>query len=63
MACMIHVILSLDRVTVEGVWVGDWLYCALQFGITSNYSTVANSHTLQFTAARTKPSQSLCLHW
>jgi hypothetical protein len=30
----------------------------LQIVMTSNYSAVANSRTKQFTAARTKPSQS-----
>jgi hypothetical protein len=30
----------------------------LQFGITSNYSAITNSHTLQFTTAHTKSSQS-----
>jgi hypothetical protein len=30
----------------------------LQIVTTSNYCAIANSHTLQFTTARTKPSQS-----
>jgi hypothetical protein len=30
----------------------------LQIVTTSNYSAIANSHTLQFTTASTKPSQS-----
>jgi hypothetical protein len=30
---------------------------------TSNYSAISNSHALQFTTARTKPSHSLCLDW
>jgi hypothetical protein len=47
---------------------GDWLQtgCGLVIGFiehlqivtTRNYSAIANSHTLQFTTARTKPSQS-----
>jgi hypothetical protein len=60
-------ILSCARVTVDGVF-------ALVIGFiehsqiitTSNYSAIANSYTLQFTTACTKPSQpvvftSLCL--
>jgi hypothetical protein len=35
----------------------------LQIIATSNSSAIANSHTLQFTTARTKPSQSALSSW
>jgi hypothetical protein len=40
------------------------LYISSVYNVTcmNNYSAIANSHTLQFTTARTKSSQSLCLH-
>jgi hypothetical protein len=48
------IVLSRDIVTVDGAYIGNWIYGTL----TSNYSAVANSHTQQFTIALTKPSQS-----
>jgi hypothetical protein len=42
-------------VTKDGVWVGNWIYWTLT---DRNYSTIANSHTPQFTTACTKSSQS-----
>jgi hypothetical protein len=45
----------------EWLWTGFGLGIGfidhLQIVTTSNYNTVANSHTLQFTTARTKSSQ------
>jgi hypothetical protein len=43
--------LSRDRVTIDGVWIGD-------FGTTSNYNAVADLHPLQITRAHAKSSQS-----
>jgi hypothetical protein len=34
-------------VTVDGVWIGNWFIEHLQFVTTTNYSAIANSHTLQ----------------
>jgi hypothetical protein len=45
-------------VTVDGVWIRNWITEHLQILTTSNYSDTANSHTLKFTKARTKSSQS-----
>jgi hypothetical protein len=44
-------------VTIDGVWFGNWIYGLLQIVTTSNYNTITNSHTQQFTTARTKSSQ------
>jgi hypothetical protein len=43
---------------IHGVWFGDWIYWTLTDWTSSNYSAIANSHTLQFATARTEPSQS-----
>jgi hypothetical protein len=43
----------LCHVTKHGVWIGNWLYWLLKLVTTENYSVIANSHTLQFTIART----------
>jgi hypothetical protein len=56
--CIVCVyILSCDRVTIYGVWIGNWIYRILQ-NVTSGYSALANSHTVQFTTARNNSSQS-----
>jgi hypothetical protein len=48
---------------VRWLWTGFRLVVGfiehLEIVTTSNYSAIANSHTLQFTTARTKPSQSV----
>jgi hypothetical protein len=49
-----RIILSRIYVTINGVWIGDWIYT--QLITTSNYSGIANSHALPFTIARTKSS-------
>jgi hypothetical protein len=45
-------------VNIDAVWNGNWIYCTL-IHTARNYSAVANSHSLQFTAARKKSSQSV----
>jgi hypothetical protein len=45
-------------VTIDGVWTGYWIYWILTESNKNNYSVIGNSHTLQFTAARTKSSRS-----
>jgi hypothetical protein len=50
-------IVSRVWVKVDGVFIGNWNY-HLPIVTTSNYSTIANSHTMQFTTACTKSSQS-----
>jgi hypothetical protein len=52
------IILSRARVTIEGVWIGNWVFDHLQMVTTSNYSAIANSHALQFTTAHTMSFQS-----
>jgi hypothetical protein len=56
----VKVLLILSRVwvTIDGVWVGNWMYWIFTDVTTSNYSTIANSHILQFTTARTTSSHS-----
>jgi hypothetical protein len=49
-------IFSRDRVMGFGLVIG--FIERLQIVTTSNYSVIANSHTLQFTTARTTSSQS-----
>jgi hypothetical protein len=44
-------------VTIDGVWIGNWICWTLTELTTNNYSVIANSHILQFTTARTKSSQ------
>jgi hypothetical protein len=46
-------------VTVDGIWIGNWIIEHLQIVTTSNYSAIANSHTQKFTTARTKSSHSM----
>jgi hypothetical protein len=43
-------------VTIDGVWIGDWIYWPLT---TSNYSALANSYTHLLTTAHTKSSKSV----
>jgi hypothetical protein len=43
-------------VTKDGVWIGDRLYT--QLVTASNYRAIANLHTLKFTRAQAKSSQS-----
>jgi hypothetical protein len=43
-------------------WLVIWFIDRLQIVTTSNYSAIANSHTLQFTIARTNLLSLLCLH-
>jgi hypothetical protein len=50
-------ILSRDGVIIDGFGLVIGFTKYLQIVTTSNYSAVANSHTLQFTTARTKSSQ------
>jgi hypothetical protein len=38
-------ILSLVCVTIDGVWIGNWIY-GTQLVTTSNYNAITNSHTL-----------------
>jgi hypothetical protein len=59
-------------VTKHGAWIGSWIYWTMKFVATviialslihaliaiSNYITTDNSHTLQFSTAPTKSSQS-----
>jgi hypothetical protein len=45
-------------VPIEGVWIGNWMYWPLTDRNSSNYGATATSHTLQFTAACNKSSQS-----
>jgi hypothetical protein len=49
-----------DGVNKDQVLVGNWIYWALTHLSTRkrNYSTIANSHTLQLSTSRTKSSQS-----
>jgi hypothetical protein len=44
--------------TIDGVSTGNSIIEFLLIVTTSNYSAIANSHTQQFTTARTKASQS-----
>jgi hypothetical protein len=44
--------------TIDGLWIGNRNYWALEFVTTSNSSAVANSHTLQLIIARILCSQS-----
>jgi hypothetical protein len=56
--------LSRFRVTIDGVWIGEWIYYDLYtpLGTASNYSAIANLHTLEITVAPAKPFCSLqCL--
>jgi hypothetical protein len=53
---LFQLILSCVWLTIDGVWVGNWIYWTLTD--ISYYSAIANSHTLQFITARTKSSQS-----
>jgi hypothetical protein len=46
-----------ECVTIDGVWSGHSIYWPL--GTTSNYSAIANVHTLQNTTAPAKPFSSL----
>jgi hypothetical protein len=50
--------LSCDGVSIDGFGLVIGFIENLQIITTSNYSANANSHTLQFTAARMKSSQS-----
>jgi hypothetical protein len=45
-------------VTIDRVWIGDWIYPQLHFVTTSYYSAIADSHTLQLTTAQDYSSQS-----
>jgi hypothetical protein len=54
--------LSRVRGTIDGVWIGNRNTERLKLVTTSNYSAVANSHTLQFTTAHTKSLSMLCFH-
>jgi hypothetical protein len=49
-------VLSRDRVFVDGVWIGNWIYSTLINRNYNNYAAITNSHTLQFTTACTKSS-------
>jgi hypothetical protein len=43
-------------VTIDVLWIGEWIHSPLihSFGTTSNYSAIANLHTLQSTTATAK---------
>jgi hypothetical protein len=43
-------------VTIDGIWIGEWIYWPLftPLGTTSNYSATANLHNSQITAAPAK---------
>jgi hypothetical protein len=45
------------------VWFAIAFIGLLKLVTTINYNTIADSHTLQFTTARTKSLSLLCLHW
>jgi hypothetical protein len=45
-------------VTIDGVSIGNGFIDHSQMVTTCNYSSITNSHALQFTTARTKPSHS-----
>jgi hypothetical protein len=44
-------------VTIDRVWIGDWIYWSLTHH-EYNYNATANLHTLQITTAHANPSQS-----
>jgi hypothetical protein len=49
-------------VTIDGVWIGEWIYLYTALGTTNNYSAIVNLHTLQITTAHAKTFSSLlCL--
>jgi hypothetical protein len=58
--CNSETIFSHDRVTINGIWTGDWFYCQLYTHLitTSNYSAIADLHILKSTRAQGEPSQS-----
>jgi hypothetical protein len=41
-------------VTIDKIWIGNWIIEYLQIVAIINYSAIANSHTVQFTTAATK---------
>jgi hypothetical protein len=45
-------------VTRYGVWISNQFIGLLQTATTINFNVIADSHTVQFTTARTKSSQS-----
>jgi hypothetical protein len=47
-----QMIFSRVRVTIHGVWIGNWIYSQLHFVTTSFYSTITDSHTLQLTTTQ-----------
>jgi hypothetical protein len=49
--------LSRIWVTIDGGWIGNWIYWTLTDRNYSNYSAIANSYTLQITTAGIKSSQ------
>jgi hypothetical protein len=51
-------ILSYVWVTTDGGWISNWIYWTLTEVTTNNYSANANWHTLQFTTACMRSSQS-----
>jgi hypothetical protein len=56
---------SLTILTIEGVWIGDWIHWPLiysQLVTTSNYSAIASLHSLKMTRAHGKyfPTCSVC---
>jgi hypothetical protein len=57
--CCSHLSIALSCVwvTIHGVWIGDWITEHFQIVTTSNYSTITNSRTQQFTTAYTTSSQ------
>jgi hypothetical protein len=46
------------EVTTDWVWIGNLIYWPLSDRNYINYSSIANAHTLNFTTARNKSSQS-----
>jgi hypothetical protein len=60
-----HFMLSRSMcVTIDGVWIGEWIYWLLiprRFGTTSNYSTAANLHNSKITTAPAKFFPACCV--
>jgi hypothetical protein len=50
-------IVTRGSVTIDGVWIVNWIYGPLTDRNSSNYSAISNVHTLQITRACTKSSE------